>query len=178
MAKNSTLPGAAKPEKPKKPEADEIDEEEEDEEVETKKAVKKPTVDLSHYPVPTRKKARELIAAGKDINGTEEIDLINTLWEELQQEEREEVSEQEEIDGVPNNLAVRTETLSQNGKDVRFPIFFVAAVKGGQALYNERGQRVSPVCTPTSDPNQGYINKAAARYNAERRRHRLPGDAA
>jgi hypothetical protein len=134
-------------------------------------------VDLSHYDVATRKQARALIAAGKVLNGTEEADYINTMFEALQAEEREDNGDAEEVEGVPNMLPVRYEVFQQNGKEVKFPIFFVAAVKGGQSLYNERGQRVSPVCTQDSDPNLSYINKAAARNNAQRRANRLPGDA-
>ncbi len=180
--KKSTLPGAAAKEPVGAP-ADEIitpgEEEADTKPVETPKPAKseEPEVDLSAYDKTTKKKAKELILAGKTINGTESADLINTLWEEFQEEDREEVTEQEEVDGVPNRLRPRTETLSQNGKPVNFPIFFVAAVKGGFALYNEVGQRVSPVCTSETSPNAGYINRAAARNNAERRRHRLPNDA-
>ena len=167
--KTSKLPGAGKVSK-----ATEVDPEAEKAVVEDDAAAE---VDLSHYDAATRKKARALIAAGKVVNGTEEADLINTMFEALQEEEREEITEAEEVDGVPNKLPVRTEDFTQGGKVVKLPVFFVAAVKGGKALFNERGQRVSPVCTAESDPSERYIAKAAARFNAQRRANRLPTDA-
>lgn len=95
------------------------------------------------------------------------------------------------IQGVPNNVPPVFEPVEAGSKAKRMGLFQVVAVKGGFALYNQKGQRVSPVCSAErvhgrdasiADKQPGevsefaYIAKAAARCNADRRSRRLPGD--
>lgn len=106
-------------------------------------------------------------------------------------------SEEEVIDGVPNNLPQQFESAMVNNKEVRYPMYFIAAVEGGTALYNEKGRRVSPVMSaakvfgrPADDARghdiktkevgevseHAHIAKACASSNALRRARRLPND--
>ena len=125
------------------------------------------------YTKATLRKIRELESAGRELSGDETEEVIDTMHEALELEEGAgEVTEAEEVDGVPNKLSPRFEPLRVGGKDVNFPVFFVAAVKGGTRLYNERGQAVSGVMSTQKE--QAYIAKAAARNNALRRSNRLP----
>lgn len=125
------------------------------------------------YTKVTLRKIRELEAAGRELSGDETEEVIDTMHEAMELEEGgEEATEAEEIDGAPNHLTPRFEPLRVGGKDVNFPVFFVAAVKGGTRLYNERGQAVSGVMKTAKE--QAYIAKAAARNNAIRRSNRLP----
>ncbi len=122
----------------------------------------------------TKAKVKALIAAGREITGAESVDLIDTLHAELESEDTEEITEQEEVDGVPNQLPVRTEAIKVANKDYNFPVFFVAETKKGPALYNEKGKRVSPAST---DPKVvSKLNKDCARFNAIRRTSRTAAD--
>lgn len=130
---------------------------------------------------------KKLKAAGKELTGEESSDELKTLLEAQEAEDRDEVTEAEEVDGIPNKLAPRTEALKVANKDVNLPVFFVATVKGGkQALYDYQGKRVSPAYGPEDriDPSNSsselgvkYINKAAAKFNAMRRKNIIPGEA-
>lgn len=129
---------------------------------------------------------KALKAAGVELTGEESSDELQTLVGQQEIEGAEAATEAEEVDGVPNKLPIRTETLLINGKPHELPIFFVATVKGGkQALYDYQGKRVSPAYGAT-DRYQGddssilgtqHINKAAAMFNAMRRRNIIPGEA-
>lgn len=63
----------------------------------------------------------------------------------------------EVIEGVPENLPARTQ---KDDKGRAYPVWFVAEVTGGYALYDLSGHRNSGV---ESDTN--HLSKAAARYN-------------
>lgn len=127
-----------------------------------------------------------LKAAGVELTGEESSDELLTLVGQQEIEGAETPTEAEEVDGVPNQLPVRTEGIVINGKPHQLPIFFVATVKGGkQALYDYQGKRVSPAYGAT-DRYQGddssilgtqHINKAAAVFNSMRRRNIIPGEA-
>lgn len=129
---------------------------------------------------------KSLKAAGVELTGTESPDELRTLAEQQELENREEGTEAEVVDGVPNQLPVRTEKIVLNGKEHNLAVFFVATVKGGAvALYDYVGRRVSPAygakdpVDPTDEKSalgSNYINKAAAKYNAMRRRNIIPGE--
>lgn len=138
------------------------------------------------YTKEDKKKIKALKLAGVELKGTESSDELNTLHLAMEEEGREEGTEAAVVDGVPNSLPVRTESIIINNKPHELPVFFVATVKGGkQALYDYQGKRVSPaygatdrVSDDVADAELGtrYINKAAAKFNAMRRRNIIPGE--
>lgn len=140
----------------------------------------------SEYTKEDKAAIKTLKAAGVELTGEESSDELKTLVGQQEIENAEAVTEAEEVDGVPNKLPVRTETILINGKPHELPIFFVATVKGGkQALYDYQGKRVSPAYG-AGDKYQGdessilgtqHINKTAAVFNAMRRRNIIPGEA-
>lgn len=149
---------------------EEVAEDEAEEEAEEAPAPKA----KSKYKRATQAKIVALREAGETVADDESEEVINTMFEALTHEQaQDEATEAEEVPGVPNKMPVRTEMLRVGGKDVNFPIHFVAAVKGGMALYNERGQRISGVAAAGS-PEATYLNRASARNNALRRANRVP----
>lgn len=157
-------------------------EEETEEEAEEKPAKKSKTDAVSvinpSLDKASKRKARELIDAGKVLVGDESADFINTMYEEMLGEEEGENLPEIVIDGVPNKLPVRHEVIDVKGKKVNYPIFFVAAVKGGFCMYNELGMRVSAVTKNTDEEKDAVskLNKACARFNAQRKATRLPDE--
>jgi hypothetical protein len=135
-------------------------------------AAEYPKAALKNYTKPIQRKIKAMLDEGIALTGEESEGEIETRYADFEQNDVEEATEQEEITGVPNKLPVKTEPMKIQGKDIAFPIHHVAAVKGGFALYNERGQRISGVCVEKEQVQ--YINKAAARNNALRRASRLP----
>lgn len=129
---------------------------------------------------------KTLKAAKVELTGEESPDEIKTMLGQYEIDGAEEATEAEEVDGVPNKLPIRTEGIVINGKEHSLPVFFVATVKGGkQALYDYQGKRVSPAygATDTIDADDSkaelgtrYVNKAAAKFNAMRRRNIIPGE--
>lgn len=128
---------------------------------------------------------KKLKAAEIDLTGEESSDEIKTLSDQLDLNSIEPGTEQEEIDGVPNILPIRTEEIEVGGKVHQLPVFFVATVKGGKmALYSYTGQRTSPAygpedpydASPLSPRGVQYIAKAAAKFNAMRRKNIIPGE--
>ncbi len=127
---------------------------------------------------------KSLEEAGVELKGDETSEELETLAAAQSMKGDDEAGVQEEVEGVPNQLPPRTEPRSLAGKTVNFPVHFVAAVKGGFALYNETGKRISPAYAPDQpldeSPNATkgvlYINKACAKFNAMRWKNTLPGD--
>lgn len=130
---------------------------------------------------------KKLKGADIELTGEESGAELQTLSDQYDLENTDEITEQEEIDGVPNKLPIKTEKLEIGGKPHDLPIFFVAIVKGGKhALYDYQGKRVSPAygADDVVDPGsvgsikgQGHIAKAAAKFNAMRRKNIIPGEA-
>lgn len=128
---------------------------------------------------------KKLKLAGKELTGEETPDELNTLSLALEQEEAVAPSEAVEEDGIPNKLPVRFEEIQIAGKPAKLSIYFVAAVKGGKmALYAHTGQRVSQAYGPdemydaeSTVKGVSYIQKAAAKFNAMRRKNIIPGEA-
>lgn len=118
-------------------------------------------------------------------------DLAALMATHFPEVEEEGAGDEIVLAGVPNSVPQVYEPQEAGNKGKKFALFQVVAVKGGHALYNQRGQRVSPVCSASrvhgrdadiADKQPGevseyaYIAKACARMNAERRAARLPGD--
>ncbi|OLS16000.1 MAG: hypothetical protein RBG13Loki_0378 [Promethearchaeota archaeon CR_4] len=129
---------------------------------------------------------KKLTGYGIELTGEESGEELNTALEAYELENGDDVGEAEVVDGVPNKLPVRTESILIAGKAQALPIFFVATVKGGkQALYDYEGRRVSPAYGATDRIDGGdatsefgtrHIAKAAAKFNAMRRRNIIPGE--
>ncbi len=133
------------------------------------------------------RKIADLKDANVPLDGTETSAELDTLVAALPVEGADEHAAEQVIAGVPNQLPVKTEIIILANKQYAFPIFFMAAVKGGQAMYNYQGRRVSPVYNAddilpgseeTSSPTKAlqYTIKAVAKFNAIRRKSVLPGD--
>lgn len=87
---------------------------------------------------------------------------------------QEEVTEQEEIPGVPNRVAPKTEIIRVAGKDVVLPKFFTANTAAGLVAYGPTGQRVSP---PAKEQDERVrLTKRIAHMNVRARQNVLPGD--
>lgn len=108
------------------------------------------------------------------ITGSETDAELAVLLDSAEIEQKPEVSEQEEIEGVYNQLSPKSVQMTFNGKTVRVPLFFVAKSGGKSALYNENGKRISPAYGPEDrvDPNDDSsqlgtraIAKAEAQFN-------------
>lgn len=139
------------------------------------------------YSKADKNKIKQLTEEGVPLSGTESPEELDTLIAALPVE-GEGDSVQEEIPGVPNKLPVRFEVLILANKQYNFPVFFMAAVKGGQAMYSYTGQRCSPAHSaddvlPGQEGASGtptkalqYLIKACAKFNAQRRKSVLPGD--
>lgn len=120
------------------------------------------------------------------LTGEETSEELKTMLDSFVLEGGDAPTEQEVVDGVPNKLPIRTEDLLINGKVHKLPIYFVAALQGGkQAMYAPTGQRASHAYSvgdpvdlndPSSEKGTAYINKAAAKFNAMRRRNVIPGE--
>ena len=128
---------------------------------------------------------KKLTDAGVELSGEETSDDLKTLLKDNLDEEEE--TEQEVIPGVPNKIAPVFEPLPAGSKEKPFALHHVMAVKGGFAMYNHLGQRISPLLVPgtplagTPDGEKGtdevaYHRKAAANMNAQRKARRLPND--
>lgn len=145
---------------------------------------------------PADKKAiKKLTEKDVPLEGTETSDELAALMSEhFPQEPKEGDGEEIVIPGVPNSVPQVYEPL-EAGVDPRkarkFALFQVVIVKGGHALYNQKGARVSPVCRadrvhgrdadikdkmPGEVSEYAYIAKACAITNAQRRARTLPGD--
>ncbi len=158
-------------------------------EKETKKPVgaAEEAAPATKYSKKDQRKIAELTDAGTELTGNETPEQLDTLIAAMEIEGRGEHPEAEVVPGVPNNLPIRTEPIVLANKHYNFAVFFMAAVKGGQALYNYEGKRVSPAYGPEdilpgsegSNPVKAlqYTVKACARFNAIRRKSVLPGDA-
>ena len=102
--------------------------------------------------------------------GDESAEYIATLYETLEQQvNEEEVKDRPEEAGIPNKLAVKTEKRRVIGKDIDYPILYVAEVKGGLAAYNEFGNRISDVKTTPEDRSK--LVKTIANMNTTRWNH-------
>lgn len=128
-------------------------------------------------------KIAQLKEYGVELSGTETTGELDTLLS-IEQAKGEAPTEAEELEGVPNNLPPHFEEISVGGKPAKIGIFFVAAVKGGFALYNNRGQRASPRYSAGQRVDPGdetsklgieHINKAAAIFNTQRRKNLIAG---
>lgn len=89
------------------------------------------------------------------VTGSETDAELANMLDAAEVDQKAVISEQEEIDGVPNQLSPRSEMMTFNGKNVRVPTAFVVQTKRGSVLYNETGKRISPAYGPTDhvDPN-------------------------
>ncbi len=129
--------------------------------------------------------------AGVELTGTETPEELEALVEEKGLGEDD--GGAEVIPGVPNQVPVLLEPVEPGSKAKPFALYQVVAVKGGHCLYNEKGVRVSHVCSaakvhgrdadikdkvPGEISEFAYIAKAAARSNADRKARRLPNDPA
>lgn len=143
-----------------------------------------------------KKAIKALTEKDVPLEGTETSEELAALMAEHFPKAPSDSGDGEEIvlAGVPNSVPPVFEPLEPGAdprKAKRYGVFQVVAVKGGHALYNQRGQRVSTVCradrvhgrdADIKDKQPGeisefaYIAKACARNNAERRSRRLPGD--
>lgn len=139
------------------------------------------------YSVEDKKLIKKLKAAGVELTGEESSEELQTKDQAQSLEEKEDSGEAEEVEGIPNNLPIRTTPVKIGNADVKLAIFFVATVKGGkQALYDYEGRRVSPafgaedtiagsVTTSTPNGTKGinHINRACAKFNAQRMKNVL-----
>lgn len=145
------------------------------------------SVSAVKYSKADQRKVKELTDAGVTLEGTESPDELDTLIAALPAEGADEHAAEQIIPGVPNKLPIKHEVIVLANKKYNFPIFYMAVVKGGQAMYDYHGRRVSPVYGPDdvlagsegSSPTKAlnYTIKACAKFNAQRRKSVLPGDA-
>jgi len=112
------------------------------------------------------------------VTGSETDAELANMLDAAEVDQKAVINEQEEINGVPNQLSPRSEMMTFNGKSVRVPLTYVAQTKGGSVLYNENGKRISPAYGPTDhvDPNDDssplgtkHIAKLAAIFNVRLR---------
>lgn len=129
----------------------------------------------------------EIKLLGGYLNGGETPEELEIKLEALSVEENHEISEQEVIPGVPNQLRPRFEKRKLGKADVNFAVHFVAACEDGRfALYNETGKRISPPYSAKQPvDNSGAVGvvdgtraiaKMAADNNARRFKTLIPGD--
>lgn len=150
------------------PEEEETDEAEEDEEDADDEA---PQIE---YDEEVKEKILVLKKAKVKLDGTESPELIDTYYQDVMVNTKDKQREAVVMDGVPNNLPPRVEVLVIGGKERQFPVWFKAEVKGGAALYNEFGQRVTSVASTPEE--QSLISRQLSKVNAERRARALPSD--
>lgn len=147
---------------------------------------KKPT-----YSRADKKNIKLLEDAGITLDGTESgADLEQMVEDKGLAAGASEDSGPEVIPGVPNSADPHYLVEKINGKDVRYPIWHMAPVKGGFVVYDHVGRRVSPLLVPgqplhgsdEGDPKAvdqvAYHRKLVARANSMRRANRLPNDPA
>lgn len=128
-----------------------------------------------------KKKASQLKAMGVELDGSEDSDRLDALLDAHAPTEPEDADEEDE--DCPDKVAPRFEIVKVDNRDRKFPIHFVFMNNGKSALYNERGQRISPVYGNEDMANDGSnkkgiaaIAKAAADNNAKRRAAMRPSD--
>lgn len=127
------------------------------------------------YTPADKKLIKKLKDAGTELTGEETSEELQTLSDGLDVDtaKNADVTEKEVLPGVPNDLPVRTEKLTVNGKVVTRPIHFVAAVKGGFAAYGLQGQRISAV-----EASQNELARKIDRTNSLSRAGKHPGEMA
>lgn len=132
------------------------------------------------------KKIKLLKGAEVDLTGNESGAELDALMEEHALIAGNEDEDQEVIPGVPNSMPVRHEPLAPGSKDKPFAVWHVSPVKGGFAMYDHKGRRVSHLLVPgvkmptddgSASPDEvTYHRKAAMRANVLRKSRRLPND--
>lgn len=137
--------------------------------------------DVAKYSKADQKKIAQLKDKGVTLDGTETSEDLDAHLEAL--EESASGAPAKEDPDLPNMIQPRYQNVKIHNKDRRFPIHFVHSVGEKAALYNEKGQRISPVykrgdvlAGSTSTDAVRSINRAAARNNAVRRNSMLPDD--